>query len=188
MKRIAIFASGTGSNAEKIIQHFKNHPSVEVALVISNRKNALVLEKAKAHSIKTQIVEKTAFYNTSSTISLLQAHNISLIVLAGFLWLIPDAMIKAFPKKIINIHPSLLPQFGGKGMYGMNVHQAVHESKVAKTGITIHFVNEKYDEGEIIFQKSIQIEESDTPKGIAQKVLRLEHQFFAPTIEGLLIR
>lgn len=181
---IAIFASGRGSNAEAIIDYSKNS-NFEVALIVSNKPDALVLELAKKHHIPSLIVEKNTFYNTSTILEALQSFDIKWIVLAGFLWLIPEYLVEKFPNKIINIHPSLLPKFGGKGMYGKRVHQAVFEAKAKESGITIHFVNNEYDKGDIVFQKATPIAPTDNPEAIAQKVLHLEHEYLPKVIETL---
>lgn len=181
---IAIFASGRGSNAEAIIDYSKNS-NFEVALIVSNKPDALVLELAKKHHIPSLIVGKNTFYNASTILEALQSFDIKWIVLAGFLWLIPEYLVEKFPNKIINIHPSLLPKFGGKGMYGKRVHQAVFEAKAKESGITIHFVNNEYDKGDIVFQKATPIAPTDNPEAIAQKVLHLEHEYLPKVIETL---
>lgn len=187
MKKIAIFASGRGSNAQTIIAYFQAHQQIEVALIVSNKKQAGVLEIANAHNIPSLLLSKDTFYHTNDYLSTLATHQIDLIVLAGFLWLIPPYLVQAYPNKIVNIHPALLPKYGGKGMYGMNVHRAVHQAKEQVSGISIHYVNEKYDDGNIIFQANCQLSEIDTPEIIAKKVLKLEHQYFAKIIEKLLL-
>jgi phosphoribosylglycinamide formyltransferase 1 len=189
MHKIALFASGSGSNAQKIVEYFKEDAQKDVAqvsLILSNNPQAKVLERAKNLEIPSQVFDRKTFYQTTQIVDLLQAQKIDLIVLAGFLWLIPDNLIQAFPQNIINIHPALLPKFGGKGMYGMRVHQAVKEAGETETGITIHWVNEKYDEGGIIFQTKCKIESYDSPETIAQKIQKLEHEFFPKVIADLL--
>lgn len=185
-KNIAIFASGEGTNAQRIIDYFKNSATIRVALVVSNKPGANVLNRAAKEGIATYITDKARFYEGNDTVDTLKAAHIDLIVLAGFLWMIPDRLINAFPGKIVNIHPALLPKFGGKGMYGMNVHRAVIDSKEKESGISIHYVNERYDEGEIIAQHTCEILENDTPERLAQKVQELEHEFFPKAIEKLL--
>jgi phosphoribosylglycinamide formyltransferase-1 len=185
-KNIAIFASGEGTNAQRIIDFFKYSEKVNVALVVSNKETANVLNRAKAASIETYLLNKTNFLENDSTIQFLKSKNIDLIVLAGFLWMIPQNLVKAFPNKIINIHPALLPKFGGKGMYGMNVHRAVIEAKEKQSGISIHFVNEHYDEGEIISQHTCAISENDSPESLAGKIHDLEYEFFPKAIEKVL--
>jgi phosphoribosylglycinamide formyltransferase-1 len=182
---IAVFASGRGSNAEALINYSKNSNFV-VALIVSNKAEALVLDLAKQHHIPSLVIEKPTFYNSTIILDELKIFKIKWIVLAGFLWLIPQYLVEKFPNKIINIHPSLLPKFGGKGMYGNRVHQAVYEAKANESGITIHFVNHEYDKGDIIFQKATPISSTDQPSVIAQKVLKLEHEYLPKTIERLI--
>jgi len=184
-KRIAIFASGSGTNAEAIMQHFSNHTTAEVALILSNKVDAFVLERAKKHHVPTKVFNRATFRDTNEVVALLQAENISLIVLAGFLWLIPEQMVEAFPNQIINIHPALLPKYGGKGMYGMRVHEAVKAAGETETGITIHYVNEAYDEGQIIEQAKCAVLPEDSPEDIAQKIHQLEHEYFSKVIAQL---
>ena len=186
-KRIAIFASGTGSNAQKIMEYFQDHESIQIELVVSNKENAPVLDKAQVFGVDSLILDKINFYDSNELLDFLETKGIDFIVLAGFLWLVPDYLTQAFFTKIINIHPALLPDFGGKGMYGMHVHEAVKTAGVEITGITIHYVNERYDEGDIIFQAQCEINAEDTPKTIAEKVRTLEHQYYAPIIEQLLM-
>lgn len=183
MNRIAIFASGTGSNALKIIEYFKDSSEIEVGLIISNKSDAGVLDIAKDFQIPFILISRDSFYKSHQLIDQLMQRKIHRIVLAGFLWLIPQYLIQAFPNKIVNIHPALLPKYGGKGMYGHHVHQAVHDNRETESGITIHLVNEKYDEGKIIFQKLCVLTEEDTPKTIQKKVQVLEHTYFPQVIE-----
>ena len=187
IKNIAIFASGDGSNAQNIIDYFKSSTNVKVALVVSNRSTANVLNRAKKASIPTLLIDRTSFYETQETIDHLISANIDLIVLAGFLWMIPESLVKAFPDKIVNIHPALLPKFGGKGMYGMNVHRSVVEAKEKESGITIHFVNEEYDKGKIISQHKCEISESESPESLAIKIHQLEYDNFPKAIADLLL-
>ena len=186
MKKIAIFASGTGSNALKIIEHFKEKDIATIALVISNKPSAPVLEKAKVNHIPTIIISRQSFYHSEELLELFKERGIDFIVLAGFLWLMPAYLVSAYQEKMVNIHPALLPKYGGKGMYGMNVHRAVHAAKEPTSGITIHWVNNNYDEGDIIFQASCNITSDDTPENISAKVRTLEHQHFPRVIEDLL--
>lgn len=186
MKHIAIFASGKGSNAQAIIEHFKNHSSIKVAFVVTNNPEAGVIKIAHQHKIMSAIVSKNFFGNEESMDKLLRSLNIDLIVLAGFLQLIPEFLIKKFPNRIINIHPALLPKHGGKGMYGKKVHEAVLTSKDSETGITIHYVNEKYDEGKVILQKQILLTSNDTVETVSEKIQQLEHEWLPKTIEELL--
>lgn len=185
LKHIAIFASGTGSNALKIMEYFARHPSVRVSLVVSNRADAPVLAAAATQGVPTLVIHRTDFYHTEELLSQLKNHKISFIVLAGFLWLIPTYLVNAFPRKIVNIHPALLPKYGGKGMYGLHVHEAVKAAGEPESGITIHYVNENYDEGDIIFQARCDILPDDSPNDIARKVQKLEHEHFAPVIENI---
>lgn len=186
MKKIAIFASGEGTNAHNIINYFKHSNAIKVELVLSNNSKANVLKRASDEGVKTVVVDKQSFYENLTTINILQSKQIDLIVLAGFLWKVPENLVNAFPNKIINIHPALLPKFGGKGMYGMNVHKAVIDAKESKTGISIHFVNNHYDEGAIIAQHECTVEPTDSPEIVAQKVHKLEQQFFPKEIFKLI--
>jgi phosphoribosylglycinamide formyltransferase-1 len=185
-KRIAIFASGSGSNAQKIMEHFKRSNDAEVALILTNNSDAYVLQRADNFEVPSHIFDKKEFYQTDKIVQLLKNLNINLVVLAGFLWLVPDNLLKAYPNKIINIHPSLLPKFGGKGMYGDKVHAAVLEEKEQESGISIHFVNEHFDEGEVIHQSKFRVEKGDDLKMLKFKVQQLEHQHFPKVIESLL--
>lgn len=187
MKKIAIFASGTGTNAQRIIDHFKSSDQVQVALILSNNPSAGVLEIAKKENIPYIIIEREKFFNSNYYQHLLKENNIQWIVLAGFLWKIPVGLISAFPERIINIHPALLPKFGGKGMYGSKVHEAVIQSGDKESGITIHFVDEIYDHGKIIFQAFSPISSDDDAVSLAKKIHELEYQHFPSVIEKLLI-
>lgn len=186
MTRIAIFASGAGSNAEKIIQYFHNHDTTGIALVVCNRPGAGVLDIAAREKIPTLLIERERFMKGDGYVPELKAHNINFIVLAGFLWKIPLTLIAAFPESIINIHPALLPSYGGKGMYGMNVHAAVINAGEKESGITIHYVDEHYDNGDIIFQDRCKIEPGETPETLAAKIHKLEHMHFPKVIEQVL--
>ncbi len=181
---IAIFASGTGSNAVKIIEHFKDKPSYKF-LVLSNKKDAPVLEKAKNLGIQTYTFGRKDFYENETVLAFLKAENVGFIVLAGFLWLIPANIIQQFPNSIINLHPALLPLFGGQGMFGARVHEAVIASGAQESGITIHYVSEKYDEGQVIFQAKCSVSEGETPESLAQKIHGLEHQYLPLIVEKL---
>lgn len=186
MKNIAIFASGSGTNTEKIIAHFQNNEGVKIVLIVSNKADAFVLKRAEKHQIPTIILNREEFNDTEDLIGHLHHYKIDLIVLAGFMWLVPTYLIRAFPDKIINIHPALLPRFGGKGMYGLYVHRAVLNAKEKETGITIHYVNEVYDEGKIIFQTRCTINKDDTPETLAEKVHQLEYEHYPVVIERFL--
>lgn len=183
--RIAILASGSGSNAQKIMEHFKNHADSEVVLVLTNNPQAYVLQRADNFEIPTHVFSRQEFVQTEDVVKLLKKMEVDLIVLAGFLWLIPELLLKAFPNQIINIHPSLLPKYGGKGMYGDHVHKAVLENGETESGITIHFVNEHFDEGEMIHQAKFKIEPGDNLNTIKLKGQQLEHQHFPKVIEAL---
>ncbi len=188
MNRIIILASGNGSNAEHIASYFADDNKTEVVAFLSNVKTAKVLERADKLSIPAFYFSRTAFFKSNSVMKLLQSLEPDLIVLAGFLWKIPEEVIAAFPGKIINIHPALLPKYGGKGMYGNHVHQAIKDNEENETGITIHFVNEQYDEGAIIFQAKVGLEPSDAVDDIANKVHQLEYKYFPEIIEKVLER
>lgn len=186
MKRIAIFASGTGTNAKNIIEHFRHNPKIKIECIVCNNPKARVIEVANEANIAYYLISRRDLYQTDHVLDLLANSKIDFIVLAGFLWMIPEKILNAFPKKIINIHPALLPKYGGAGMYGMRVAEAVITSKEKETGITIHYLNEKFDDGEIIFQKSIPVEEKDTPESLSQKVHGLEYEWYPKIIEQLL--
>ena len=184
MKRIVIFASGGGSNAQKIMEHFKEHLAIEIGLIISNNENAGVFKYAKNFQVPSILLSKFQIKNPSEIIELLNENNIDIIILAGYLKKIPNELIKAYPNKILNIHPALLPKYGGKGMYGLNVHKAVKANEDLVSGPTIHLVNEEYDKGQILFQKEVQLLNTDLPEEIAAKVLKVEHAEYAKVIEG----
>jgi phosphoribosylglycinamide formyltransferase 1 len=185
VKRIALFASGSGTNAQNIIEYFVENECIVVDSMWTNNPNAYALERAKKFGVDTFVFTKDEFGNTNKVVEELQKREIDLIVLAGFLWLIPKNLIQNF--RIINIHPALLPKYGGKGMYGMKVHEAVVEHNDAESGISIHFVNEKYDEGEIIFQAVCPVLPSDSPEDVANKVHQLEYKYFPSVIEKVLL-
>ncbi|MDT0643615.1 phosphoribosylglycinamide formyltransferase [Zunongwangia sp. F363] len=185
-KKIVIFASGTGTNTENIIKYFQDSPSTRVVAVFSNRKAAGVLKKAHDLNVKALHFDRDSFYYSNDVLYVLKDINPDLIVLAGFLWVVPENIIQKFPDKIINIHPALLPRYGGKGMYGEKVHQAIIENREKESGITIHYVNEKYDEGKILFQTTVNVEPTDTPESLAQKIHSLEYSHFPKVIEELL--
>ena len=185
-KRIAIFASGSGSNAQKIMEHFKRHPEAEVVLILTNNPQAYVLQRADNFEIPAHIFTRHEFYETDEVIRLLKNLQVDLIVLAGFLWLVPESLLKAFPNKIINLHHALLPKYGGKGMFGDHVHKAVLAAKEEESGITIHFLNDQFDEGEVIHQSRFKIDPDDNLEVIKFKGQQLEHQYFPKVIESLL--
>ncbi|MDR0419840.1 MAG: phosphoribosylglycinamide formyltransferase [Prevotellaceae bacterium] len=188
IKNIAIFASGNGSNAENIIKYFENTATGKVKTVLCNVPNAYVLTRANALGVHSAVFSRDEFYNSDKIINILQHKQIDFIVLAGFLWLIPESIIKFYSNKIVNIHPALLPNYGGRGMYGNNVHKAVIADKNKESGITVHYVNEKYDDGSIIFQAKCEISETDTPETLAQKIHALEYRYFPEIIESLLMK
>jgi len=183
---IAIFASGAGSNAQKIIDHFRNSTTVKISLIVSNKAAAGVLQIAEKEKIPSLIIEKEKFFRGNGYVPVLKEHKIDFIVLAGFLWKIPTAILNMYPKKIVNIHPALLPKFGGKGMYGEFVHQAVINANEDQSGITIHFVDEHYDNGDIILQVACPVLENDTPSSLAHRIHALEHANYPVVIEGLI--
>lgn len=184
---VAVFASGGGSNAEEIFKYFQNHPEIRVSQLLTNNPQAKALERAKKYNIPTLVFTKDDFVASGNVLKSLSEKNVTHIVLAGFLWLIPEFLIRAFPDKIINIHPALLPKYGGKGMYGEKVHSAVKQAGEKCTGLTIHLVNEKYDEGKILYQAKCDISDADTPTEIAMKVLKLEHEYYPKVIEGWIL-
>ena len=183
---IAIFASGAGSNAQKIINYFNTNNTAKIELIVCNKEGAGVLDIAKKYTIDTLLIEKDKFFNTDIYIRELQKRGIRLIVLAGFLWKVPSLLINAYPNRIVNIHPALLPKYGGKGMYGNRVHEAVIAAGDKESGITIHYVDELYDHGNIIFQATCKIDEKDTPGSLAQKIHLLEHQHYPTVIDKIL--
>jgi phosphoribosylglycinamide formyltransferase-1 len=185
MKRIAIFASGSGTNAQKIIEHFQENEQVEVSLVLTNNEEAYVLKRASDLKVPGYVFNRTMFYDTNEVHDILRDVGIDFIVLAGFLWLVPSNLLTSWAGRIVNIHPALLPKFGGKGMYGDRVHKAVIEAGEKETGITIHYVNEVYDDGEVIFQEKFDILPDDTPESIAERIHVLEHEHFPRVVEEL---
>lgn len=188
--RLAVFASGGGSNFRNIYQYFHisglASEQAEIVLCVSHNKNALVCQFANEKGIPVLLVDRMIFYNEASILPQLKEYGIDYLILAGFMWLIPDSLLSAYQDRILNIHPALLPKFGGKGMYGMKVHEAVWNEKPDRTGITIHRVNENYDEGAILFQASIQLNGRESVEEIAQNVLRLEHQYYPLIIDDCL--
>lgn len=187
MNNIAIFASGSGTNAQNIIEYFKLNKKAEVSCILSNKEDAYVLQRAKMYNITTRIFNRKELYETGEVLDFLTENGISWIILAGFLWLVPENIVDKFTNRIINIHPALLPKFGGKGMYGMSVHRAVIDAKENETGITIHYVNRKYDEGNIIFQARCKVNKTDTPELLAEKVHKLEYKHYPAIIEKVIV-
>jgi phosphoribosylglycinamide formyltransferase-1 len=188
MKNIAIFASGSGTNAENIIMYFSTRNTAKVALVLSNRRDSFVLERAARHNVRSVFFDRKEFYVSGKVLRYLLLYKIDFIVLAGFLWLVPDNILEQYQDRIINIHPALLPGYGGKGMYGEYVHKAVIENREKESGISIHYVNESYDKGNIIFQARCKVDASDTPDSLAQKIHRLEYQHYPKIIEDLVVK
>lgn len=187
MHNLAIFASGSGTNAQNIAEYFSSRPGIKVSLIVANKPEAYVLERAKWFNIPTYVFDRGTFYETEEVLEVLRKFEIGYIILAGFLWLVPQYLLKEYPSRIINIHPALLPKFGGKGMYGEKVHQAVISAGEKRTGISIHYVNDRYDEGEIIFQDSFAILPGDTPETIAKRVHELEYRHFPRVIEEVVL-
>lgn len=185
MRNIAILASGSGTNAENIIKHFSTKENVRISLVLSNKRHAMVLKRAEALEIRAVFFDHNEFYTSGKVLRYLALYKIDFIVLAGFLWLVPENIIKSFPDRIINIHPALLPDYGGKGMYGEAVHKAVIASKDKQSGITIHYVNSHYDEGDIIFQARCNVDPDETPESLARKIHELEYAHYPRIIEEL---
>ena len=188
MKNIAIFASGSGTNAQKIMEHFENRNDVKVRLVLVNNPEAGVIQRAEKFNVPVVKFNRQQFSKSNDVVDILTNYQIDLVVLAGFLWLVPSQMVKAFPNKIVNIHPALLPNYGGKGMYGDNVHKAVIAAQETESGITIHYVNEHYDEGAIIAQYTCEINSGDTSDDLAAKIHKLEHRYFPQVIEDVILK
>lgn len=186
MQRIAIFASGSGTNAQRIMEYFRDHRSISVGLVLSNRQDAPVLERAAGFHVPTVVFNRNDLYQSRFILDILSVQGIDLLVLAGFLWMIPGYLLRAYPRRIVNIHPALLPKYGGKGMYGLHVHEAVIGSGDSASGISIHFVNDRYDEGELILQVKCRVEPGETPESLAKKVHELEYRHYPKVIEEVL--
>ncbi|MDR0659830.1 MAG: phosphoribosylglycinamide formyltransferase [Prevotellaceae bacterium] len=187
MVNIAVFASGSGSNAENIACYFKENKQVNVSLFLTNKPDAFVVERAKKLDIPCEIFNKKDFYETNNVLNVLKHNKVDFVVLAGFLWLVPENLLEAYPRRVVNIHPALLPAYGGKGMFGDNVHRAVVENKEKQTGITIHYVNTEYDKGDIIFQAKCVVEPTDIPEMVAEKVHKLEYLHYPEVLERLLL-
>ena len=186
MKRLAVFASGSGTNAENIIRYFKQSLKAEIILILSNKPDAFVLKRANKHKVPVLVFNREEFYNSSAILEHLHEKKVDLIILAGFLWLVPQNLLDAYPDRIVNIHPALLPAYGGKGMYGRRVHEAVIENQDEKSGITIHIIDREYDKGSILFQANCPVLPDDTPTDLATRIHKLEYQHFPPTIEKYL--
>lgn len=187
MFKLAILASGTGSNAINICKYFTNHPQISVATICTNNPGAPIMDSSKALGIDTYLFDRQSFYHSSDVMDYLEGLEVNCIILAGFLWLVPEKIIQSFPGRIINIHPSLLPKYGGKGMFGNRVHQAVMDAHEADSGITIHLVDEAYDQGEILFQAKCPINDGDSIEQLKQSIHALEHQYFPKVIEAYLL-
>ncbi|MGK0253263.1 MAG: phosphoribosylglycinamide formyltransferase-1 [Mariniflexile sp.] len=186
MKRIVIFASGSGTNAENLIKFFHNRKNASVIQVLSNNPHAKVLDRCKALKVSALSFNKKAFTETNDVLNILKASKPDLIVLAGFLWKFPEFILNEYPNKVVNVHPALLPKYGGKGLYGMRVHEAVVANNETETGITIHYVNEHYDEGTVVFQAKCSVEKNDTAEDVAAKIHELEMEHFPKVVEQLL--
>jgi phosphoribosylglycinamide formyltransferase 1 len=188
MKRIAIFASGSGSNAEQICRHFTGRTDVQISLILTNNPSAGVIQRARHLHIPVVVFDRKLFCESNRIVELLLNAGIDLIVLAGFMMLVPESLIGSYPNRILNIHPALLPSYGGKGMYGHYVHEAVVAAQERQTGITIHYVNEEYDKGEIIFQERVDLTPSDTPEEVARKVQELEHTHYPRVVDQVITK
>ncbi len=186
-KKLALFASGTGSNVRNLHTWFRDRPDVQIALLVCNRPDAPVVTFAREAGIPVRIVTREEWSSPEGLVEELQQAGLTGIVLAGFLWLIPEALIQAFPNRILNLHPALLPKYGGKGMYGMRVHEAVLEAGEKESGITVHYVNGRYDEGAILFQARCPVLSGDTPESLADRIHQLEHQWLPVVIDKLLL-
>jgi len=184
---LALFASGSGTNVENIAKYFAENSQINISCILCNKPDAYVIKRAKNLKLDFLVFNKTDFQKNGKVENYLLEKNVNFIILAGFLWLIPEWLIEKYPNKIVNIHPALLPKYGGKGMYGDNVHKAVLENKEKETGISIHYVNKNYDEGDIIFQAKTTIDETDSIESIAQKVHKLEYKFYPQVIENILL-
>jgi phosphoribosylglycinamide formyltransferase-1 len=186
MKNIAIFASGSGTNAENLIRFFRTSPYGEVNLVLSNRAGAGVIDRAQTLGVETIVFNREQFYQSEELLDVLIERNIDYVVLAGFLWLVPEYLLKHFENKMLNIHPALLPKYGGKGMFGQHVHAAVLENQEQESGITIHRVSRKYDQGSIVFQARCEVKSDDTPESLASRIHQLEYEHYPVVVEKLL--
>ncbi|MCC9167757.1 phosphoribosylglycinamide formyltransferase [Pontibacter harenae] len=186
-KNIVIFASGSGSNAQRLMEYFEHHPEIQVAALFANNPKAYALKRAETFHVPALLFNREAFYTSDTVLEQVQTFEPDLIVLAGFLWLVPQNFLRAFPNKIINIHPALLPNYGGRGMHGLNVHTAVVTAGDKESGITIHHINEEYDQGEFILQERCPVHENDTPEDLAARILKLEHEHLPRVVERLLL-
>ena len=187
MKKIALFASGNGTNVQQIAEYFAENKEIKVDCVVVNKQNIYVIERAKNLNLPCFYFNREDFYSTDKVLDLMRLREVDYIILAGFLWLIPQNLLANYDNKIVNIHPALLPKYGGKGMYGHHVHEAVVANHEQESGITIHYVNEKYDSGDIIFQARCKVEANDTPDNVAGKIHLLEKEFYPQTIEKVVL-
>ena len=187
-KNIVIFASGSGSNAQRLLEHFEHHPSIRVAALFSNNPKAYALQRAETYRVPAFLFNREEFYHSDKVLEQIRQFEPDLIVLAGFLWLVPQNLLQAFPNRIINIHPALLPRYGGKGMHGRHVHAAVVQAGEPESGITIHYINEEYDKGTFILQERCPVLPGDTPEDLAARVLQLEHRHLPLVVEQLLLK
>ncbi len=185
--KIAIFASGNGSNAEKFFDYFRNHSSIEITCLLSNNIDAYALTRAQNNEVQSRVFSRKLFYDSEEVLEFLKQLSITHIVLAGFMWLVPKYLINAFPNRMFNIHPALLPKYGGKGMYGHHVHEAVIANSENESGISIHFVNEVYDDGEVIFQARCPVKEEDDPDTLAQRIHKLEYKYYPEVVEAVIL-
>jgi len=188
MKNIAIFASGSGTNAQKLIEYFSNNKTAKAILILSNNADAFVLERARKFSIPARVFDRDDLYKNGEVLKILIENDIYFIVLAGFLWLIPNEILDHFPDRVVNIHPALLPDYGGKGMYGSRVHRAVIENKEKESGISIHYVNSKYDDGDIIFQARCEVRPDDSTESLAERIHILEHKYYPRIVEEVILK
>ncbi|MBS0009929.1 MAG: phosphoribosylglycinamide formyltransferase [Bacteroidales bacterium] len=188
MTNIAIFASGSGTNAQKLMEYFSTTETAKVRLVLSNKADAFVLERAAKFSVPTIVFDRDDLYTNGRILKILMEHEIDFIVLAGFLWLVPADILNHYPGRVINIHPALLPAYGGKGMYGMRVHEAVIDNRDKESGISIHYVNKHYDEGDIIFQAKCEVRPDDSPESLAERIHKLEYKYYPEVLEKLIIQ
>ena len=184
---VAIFASGNGSNFQRITEYFADNKDINIALMVCNNPNAYVFERAKQLNIPTLLIDKATLKDQNAMLSNLEKYDIEFIILAGFLWLIPEYLTKRYQGMMVNIHPALLPKFGGKGMYGMHVHEAVISSQAKESGITIHYVNKKYDAGQIIAQIKCTISEGETAESLAEKIHQLEYEYYPKVLEKIIV-
>lgn len=185
---LAVFASGSGTNAENIALYFQNHPHVDVKVILTNNSKAGVIKRAEALNINTEIFNRQDFYQTNRLVSLLEEYKVDWLILAGFLWLVPENLIQRYANRIVNIHPALLPKYGGKGMYGQHVHNAVIENREVESGITIHTIDEVYDRGKIVFQASCPVKPGDDAETLARRIHQLEYEHYPKVIENLVSR